>query len=135
MVVVPDLQQEVELLSEQGVVVLEVEAEEREGLDEGAAAGDDLGAAVGDEVEGGELLEDADRVGGREDGDGAGEADVLGARGRGGEDDGGSGVEVLDAMMLTDAEDVEAELIGESDLFEQIAEAIGGRDGDAGGGV
>ncbi len=84
------------------------EAEEGEGLDEGAAAGDDFGAAAGDEVEGGELLEDAYRVGGGEDSDGAGEADGFGEGGCGGEDDGGSGVEVLGAVVLADAEDVEA---------------------------
>ncbi len=75
-------EEEVEFFGEEGVVVFELEAEEREGFDEGAAAGDDFGAAVGDEVEGGEFLEDADGVGGAEDGDGAGEADVFGARRR-----------------------------------------------------
>ncbi len=111
--VVADLEEEIELLGEEGVVVFEVEAEEGVGLDEGAAAGDDLGAAAGDEVEGGELLEDADGVGGAEDGDGAGEADGLGEGGCGGEDDGGGGIEVLGAVMLADAEDVEADLVGE----------------------
>src|ERR1700737_3411031 len=102
---------------------------------EGTTAGDDLSAAAGDEVERGELLEDADGVGGGEDGDGAGEADIFGERGGGGEDDGGSGVEVLGAVVLADAEDIEAELVREGDLFEQIAETIGRRDGDAGGGI
>lgn len=133
--VVADLEEEVELLGEEGVVVLEVEAEEGEGFDEGAATGDDLGAASRDEVEGGEFLEDAHGVGGGEDCDGAGEADLLGEGGRGGEDDGGGRVEVLDAVMLADAEDVEAELIGEGDLFEEVAEAVGGSDGGAGDGI
>ena len=107
-----DGEEEVELLGEEIVVVFELEAEEREGFDEGAAAGDDLGAAVGDEVEGGELLKDADGVGGAEDGDGGGEADGCGAGGGGGEDDGGGGVEVLGAVMLAEAEGVEADLVG-----------------------
>ena len=128
-------EQEVEFFGEEGVVVFELEAEEGVGLDEGAAAGDDLGASLGEEVEGGELLEDADGVGGAEDGDGAGEADAFGAGGGGGEDDGGGGVEVLGAVMLADAEDVEADLVGEFDLFEQVAEAVGGAGGEAGGGI
>jgi hypothetical protein len=69
-------QQQVELLGEELVVVAQVVAEERIGLDEGAAADDDLRAAVGDEVERGEVLEDADGIVGAEDRDGAGEADV-----------------------------------------------------------
>ena len=75
---VAELQEEVELFGEEGVVVLEVEAEEGEGLDEGAPADDDLGAAAGDQVECCELLEDADGVGGAEYCDGAGEADASG---------------------------------------------------------
>ena len=77
--VLADIQQQVELLGEERVVVFEVETEERERLDERAAAGDDFGAAVGDEVERGEFLEDADWIGGAEDGDGAGKADAFGA--------------------------------------------------------
>ena len=37
--------------------------------------------------------------------------------------------------MLADAEDVEAELVGERDLFEEVAEAIGWSDGRAGYGI
>ena len=59
------------------VVVFQLEAEEREGLDEGAAAGHDLGAAADDQVERREFLEDAHRIGGAEDGDGAGQADMF----------------------------------------------------------
>src|ERR1700733_6768853 len=130
-----DLEEEVELFGEEGVVVFEFEAEERVGLDEGAAAGDDLSTAVGDEVESGEVLEDADGVGGAEDGDGRGEADAFGARGGGGENDGGGGVEVLGAGVLPDAEDVEADLVGVLDLNEEVAELLGRAEGDAGDGV
>ena len=105
-------EEEVEFFGEEVVVVFELEAEEGEGFDEGAAAGDDFGAAVGDEVEGGELLEDSDGVGGAEDGDGAVRRMCFGAGGGGGEDDGGGGVEVLGAVVLADAEDVEADLVG-----------------------
>ena len=128
-------EEQVELFGEEVVVVFELEAEEREGLDEGAAACDDLGAAVGDEVEGREVLEDADGVGGAEDGDGRGEADVVGARCGSGEDDGGGGVEVFAAVMLAEAEDVETDLVGQLDLFEEMGDALLRCDDVAGDGV
>ena len=133
--VLAEVEEEVEFLGEEVVVVLEIEAEEREGLDEGAAADDDFCAATGDEVEGGELLEDADGIGGAEDGDGAGETDLRGAGGRGGEDDGGGGIEVLLAVVLAETEGVEADLVGEFDLLKEVTEALGGCGGDAGGWV
>ena len=55
-------EQQVELLGEELVVVVEVVAEEREGLDERAAAGHDLGAPAGEQVERREVLEDAHGV-------------------------------------------------------------------------
>ena len=128
-------EEEVELFGEEIVVVFELEAEEGEGFDERAAADDHLGAAVGDEVEGGEVLKDADGVGGAEDGDGRGEADVRGAGGGCGEDDGGGGVEVLDAVVLAEAEGVESYLIGEFDLLEEMDDAFLCGDGVARDGI
>ncbi len=55
-------EQQLELLGEQLVVVVQLVAEQRERFDEGAAPGHDLGAAAGDQVEGGELLEDPHRI-------------------------------------------------------------------------
>jgi len=130
--VVANLQQQVELFGEKVIVVGEPEAEEREGFGEGASSGDDFGAALGDEVQGGEFLKDANGIGGREHGDGGGEANLPCARGGSGEDDGGRGVKELSAVMFADAEDVEADLVGQFNLFEEIAQALGGRDGDAG---
>ena len=131
--VVADPQEQVELLGVEVVVVVEVVAEERERLDERAAAGHDLRAAVRDVVDLGELLEDADGVVGAEDGDGAREADVRGARGDGGERDGGGGDGEVAAVVLPDAEDVEPELVGQLGLLEQVLEAL--LRGDAGGEV
>ena len=56
-----DAEQEVELLGEQRVVVGEVEPEQREGLGERAAADDEVDPALGDQIEGRELLEEAHR--------------------------------------------------------------------------
>jgi hypothetical protein len=62
-------EEKVEFFGEEIVVVLEFEAKEREGFDEGAAASYDFGTAVGEKVKGGEFLEDTDGVGCAEDGD------------------------------------------------------------------
>jgi DNA-binding MarR family transcriptional regulator len=67
---VPNGQQEVELFGEQRVVVGKDQPEQREGLGEGTSTGHDLGPAAGDEVQRGELLEDADGIGGAEHRDG-----------------------------------------------------------------
>lgn len=70
--------QQVDLFGEQVVVVLQVKAKQLEGFDEGAATGDDLGTAIGEHIQRGELLEDAHRIGGAQNGGGAGETDVFG---------------------------------------------------------
>jgi hypothetical protein len=55
-------QEEVEVLGEQLVVIVEVVPEEREGLDERAAAGHDLRAPAREQVQRGEVLEHADGI-------------------------------------------------------------------------
>jgi hypothetical protein len=55
-VLVPEPQQRVELLGVEVVELGDVLAEQREWFGERAAAGDDLGPAVADQVEGGEIL-------------------------------------------------------------------------------
>ena len=59
---VANREQHPQLLVEQRVVVVQVVAEERERLDERAAAGHDLGAPAREQVERGEVLEHAHRV-------------------------------------------------------------------------
>jgi hypothetical protein len=81
MVAVAELQEQVELLAEHGVVVGEVDTEDVEGFGEGAATGGDLGAAAGEQVEGGEVLVDPDRVEHRQHGHPAGEPDPARAGG------------------------------------------------------
>ena len=130
-----DLQQQIELLGKEGVIVVELEAEEREGLDEGAAADHQLGAAARDEVQGGKLLEDPHRVVGAQDLDGARQADALRPRRRRGQDDGGRRVEELPAVVLADPEDVEAHLVGEFHLVEEVVHPLDRAQGDPGDGV
>src|SRR5690606_18183823 len=61
-----DLEEHGQLFLEQIVIVVEVVAEERKALDEAATTGHDFGATIADQVDGGELLPDADRILGTE---------------------------------------------------------------------
>lgn len=135
MFVFTNLEEEFEFFGEEGVVIAEVVAEEGERFGEGAAAGHDFGTAMAEEVEGGEVLEDANGVIGTEDGDGTAEADVLGAGGGGGEDGGGGGGDEIGAVVFAEGEDVEADFVGEFDGFEEVIEALVGGDELAGVGV
>ena len=72
------------------------------------------------------MLEDPHRLVGAEYGDGAGESNALCAFGGRGEDDGGRGGDVVGAVMFADAEDVEANLVGEFDFLYEIADALRG---------
>jgi hypothetical protein len=117
-------EEEIEFFCEEVIVVFELEAEEREGFDEGAAACDNFGASIGDKVKGCELLKDADGIGGAENSDGGGEADIFCACGCCREDDGGRGVEVFHAVVLAQSETVEANFIGQLDLFEELGDAL-----------
>src|SRR5918994_1852055 len=115
-------QQQLEFLGEQLVVVAQVVTEQRERLDERAAAGHDLRAAVRDEIERGEVLEDAYGIVRAQNRDSARQANVPRAgRGRcqrhGRRRDG-----VVGAVVLADAEDVEAELIRQLDLLEEVVQ-------------
>ena len=118
------LQQPLELLLEEPVVVGEVVAEERERLDERAAARHDLGAAAGEQVDGRELLEDADRVVGAEHADGAREPDVLRPHRRRGEHGRRRRDGEVGPVVLADAEDVEPDLVGQLDLLDQVPQPL-----------
>ena len=120
------LEQQVQLLREQRVVVLQRQPEERERFGEAAASGHDLRATVREEVERGELLEHPHGVRRTEHGDGAREPDAFGAGRRCRQDDGRGGIQEFLAVVLADAEDIQPELVGQLDFFEQLAEAFGG---------
>ena len=132
MLVRADCQQEVQLLNEQRVVILEVVAKERKRFDRRAAADDHLGSPLRDQIERRELLEQADRVCSAQHRHGAGQMDTLGPCCRGGQDDGRGGVEELAAVVLADAEDIQADLVGALDALEQLAQADCRTGGQAG---
>ena len=117
-------QEQIELLREQLVVVVQIVAEERERLDERAAASHDLDAPAREQVERGELLEHAHRIVRAQHGDRAGETDAPGARGRPGQHHSGRGDREVRPVVLAHAEHVEPHLVGELDLREQLAQRL-----------
>jgi hypothetical protein len=119
------IRQQRQLLLEQLVVVLEVLAEERERLDERAAAGHDLGAAAGQQVDRGELLEHAHGVVAREHRHAAREADALGALGDSRERHGGRRDGEVGSVVLADGEHVQPDLVGQLRLLDEVAHALG----------
>ena len=124
-----NLEQLFELLGEQAVVVGEVVAEERERLDERAAAGHDLRAPAREQIDRCELLEHAHGIVRAQHAHRARQADRPRALRRGGEHNGGRGYGEVGAVVLADAEYVEPDLVGQLDLFEQIAESLRRGDG------
>ena len=112
------------MLGEQLVVVVEVVAEERKRLDERPAAGHDLGAPAGQQIDRGEVLKDADRVVGRQDRDRARQPDALGAHGGRAQHDGGRRNEEVGPVVLAEPEDAEADLVSELCLLDQVAHAL-----------
>ena len=121
---VAQLEQQVELFGKQRVVVAEIVAEQRERFDEGAAPRHDLGAPARQQVERRELLEHADRIVRREHRHRAGQLDLLGAFGGRGKNHRRRRGGVVGAVMLAEAEHVEADLVGKLDLFDQVAQPL-----------
>ena len=123
-----DLEKKAQFLVKELIVVPEVEAEERIGFGERTAPGDNFGTSFRDKVEGCELLKDPHRIGGTQNRDGARKPDLFRA-GRGGrEQNDRSRVEKLLAVMLPDAEDIEANLVRRLNFLQQIPKAHDGID-------
>ena len=119
-----DFGEQVELLGEQPLVVLEREAEEREGFREGAAADDDFGAAIGNGVERRKTLEDADWVVRAQHGDGRAETDAAGLGGDACQHHFGRRDSEVVAVMLADADEVDAHLVGQHAFGDHVAQHL-----------
>ena len=117
-----ELEQQVELLLVQLVVVGEARAEQRERFDERPTASRELDPAAGQQVDGRELLEDPDRVLGRQHGDRARETDATGDGRRGGKNGRGGADRILRPMVFPDAEPVQPGLVCEADPFDRLGE-------------
>jgi hypothetical protein len=114
------LEQQRELLTEHGVVVGHADAEDLERLRERAAAGDDLGPTVADQVEGREVLVDPDRVEHAEHGDRAGAPDGAGAGGDRGQYDGRRRPGEVQRVVLTEREQVQPQLLGQGRVADDL---------------
>lgn len=89
-----------------------------------ASAEDDFSAAVGGSVDGGEALEHADRIVEAQHRDGGSQANPICARGDGGEYDFGCRDGKIGAMVFSDAEEVDAELVGEHGFVDHVADDL-----------
>ena len=113
--------EQVELLLEELLVLIERQPEEREGFREGAPSEDHLRSSVRHGIERREPLEDADRVVRAEHGHRGSEPDALRPRCRRSEDHLRRGDREVGPMMLADAEECDAEFIGQRRLVDDLA--------------
>jgi hypothetical protein len=124
-VLVPEPQQQVELLGVEVIDQGNIFAEQGERFGERAAAGDDLGPAVTDQVEGGGILIDPDRVEDAQHGRGRGERDPSGRPGDRSVHHGGRGHGERAGVVLTDPEHVQAVLFGEDAVADDLVDPAG----------
>jgi hypothetical protein len=117
---VEKLHEKLELLLEQLVIILQVISEQRERLGEGAAAQDHLGPALRQCIHCGEPLEHPDRVVRAQHRHAGREPDAGGPAGDAGQDRLGRGDRVLGPVVLADRDDVDAELVGEYRLLDDL---------------
>ena len=115
------LHEQPQLLLEDLLVLAEVVAEQREGLDRRTAADDQLRAATGDGVQRREVVVQADRILGREHGHGRAEPDPLGPPGDRREHHVRGRIHHVVAIVLADVERVDPDLLGEDTLLDRVA--------------
>ena len=119
------LGEEVGLLFEERLVVGQVVAEERERVDAGTAAQDDLRPTPRDGVEGRVALEHTDGIVRAQHRDRGAEVDARGARRDGAEHDVGRWHREVVGVVLTDAEEVDADLLGKDALLDDVPDRLG----------
>ena len=120
--------EQLQLLLEQRLVLVQRIAEERKRLDERATAEDDFGAAVRRGVERREPLKDAHRVVGAQHRDSGAEPDATRSTGNRGEDDLRRRDGEVGTVMLADADEIDAQLVGENGLVDDVADDLGLRE-------
>jgi hypothetical protein len=124
--IVAELEEHAELLVEEFVVVGGVVPEQRIGLDERPAAGNNLGTAVGDEIQGGELLEKPHGVLRGQHGHRRAEPEVGGFPGDGREDDFRGGECEIVPMVLAQAHEAEPRLVRQLGEFDDLLQPLPG---------
>ncbi|MET4826931.1 hypothetical protein ABH972_004520 [Bradyrhizobium ottawaense] len=115
---------QVQLLLEQLFVFAQVETEQRKGFSERAAAEDHLGASVGERVQRGKALEDADGIVRRQHRYGRAEMDALGPRCDRGEHGLRRGDRKIGAVVFAEADEVEAEFVGQHRFVDDVADHL-----------
>ena len=118
------LGEEVGLLFEEVLVVGKVVTEERERLDAGASSEDDFRPAAGDRVERGVALKHPDGIVRAQDGDRRPDVDAVRACGDRGEHDVGGGQREVVGVVLADPEEVDADLVGEDALLDEVPDRL-----------
>jgi hypothetical protein len=131
-VLAAESQQQVELLSVEVIDQGNIFAEKGERFGERAAAGDDLGPPVTDQVEGGEILIDPNRIQDAQHGRGRGERNPAGRPGDRGVHHGGRGHGERAGVVLTDPEHVQAVLLGQDAVADDVVDPAGRGVGAAG---
>ena len=115
-----------ERLIHQARAMAAVDAEALELLDAVAEADAEVEASIAEDIDGGGVLGDADRVVQGQQQDPGADPDARGeARDRGGDGQHGGGVAVVDEVVLGDPDVVVAKRFGELDLVEQFVVELG----------
>src|SRR5207253_5533149 len=120
------VQQEVQLLGKQRVVVVQVVAEQWEGFDRRPATDNHLGPSLRNQVERGELLEQAHRVRRAQNGHRAGQTNASRSSCRCSQDHWRRRVEELAFVVFADSENIQTDLVRLLDALEQLAHAVYG---------
>ena len=118
------LREQVELLLEQLLVLAQVEAEQREGFRERAAAEDHLGAAIGYGIEGRKALEHTNRIVGAQHRHRRTEPDSPGTSRNCRQHHLGRGDREVGAVVFAEADEVDPKLVGQHRLFDEVADHL-----------
>ncbi|BAC18830.1 hypothetical protein [Corynebacterium efficiens YS-314] len=122
---IQDGAEEIEAFVEQQFIVLEIETEQREGFDEGAATQGDLRAVVGDRIHGGPTFEDAHRIIGGQHGHRGGHLQPFGLGQDRGHHDVRRGDGVVGAVVFTETDEINTDLLREYGLVDDVTQGLG----------
>jgi hypothetical protein len=124
LLVITQGEKRVKPLGKELVVVVEGQPEERERLGERSTARHDLGPTLGKQIQGGKVLKHPDRIGGTQDGHGAGEANIRRPRCGSRQDHGRTRRREVLSMVLAEPIDVETDLIGQHDFLDDLFDTL-----------
>ena len=126
---------QIELLLEQPLIVAQFKTEQRKRFRERAAAKNDFRAPTGDRIERGEALEHPDRIVRTEHRHRRSEPDAPGARCDRGQQHLGRRDRKIGAVVFADADEVDAEAVGEHGFLDHVAQHLRLRQRDPTGAI